>query len=60
MKLKILSSAIEDLAEGRIFYDKQGEGLGEYFFDSLKIKKSSFSNNTALLPDKIYSLLPPT
>ena len=35
MKLKILSSAIEDLAEGRLFYDKQGEGLGEYFFDSL-------------------------
>ena len=32
MKLKILSSAIEDLSEGRLFYDKQGEGLGEYFY----------------------------
>ena len=35
MKIKILSSAIEDLYEGRLFYEKQGEELGEYFFDSL-------------------------
>jgi len=35
MTLKILSSAVEDLHAGRLFYDKQGEGLGEYFFDSL-------------------------
>ena len=35
MKIKILSSALEDLYVGRLFYEKQGEGLGEYFFDSL-------------------------
>ena len=35
MKIKVLSSAIEDLYEGRLFYEKQGQGLGEYFFDSL-------------------------
>lgn len=35
MKIKVLSSAMEDLAEARLFYEKQGEGLGEYFFDSL-------------------------
>lgn len=35
MKIKILSTAIEDLYEGRLFYEKQGYGLGEYFFDSL-------------------------
>ena len=35
MKIEILSSAMTDLAEGRQFYDKQSEGLGEYFFDSL-------------------------
>ena len=35
MKIKVLFSAIEDLYEGRLFYEKQGEGLGEYFFDSL-------------------------
>ena len=35
MKLKILSSAIDDLYEARLFYARQGEGLGDYFFDSL-------------------------
>jgi len=28
-------TALKDLSEGRLFYEKQGEGLGEYFFDSL-------------------------
>ena len=35
MRIKILSSAVDDLLGGRLFYDRQGEGLGEYFFDSL-------------------------
>jgi hypothetical protein len=35
MKIKLLSSSLDDLSEGRSFYDKPGEGLGEYFFDSL-------------------------
>ena len=35
MKIKILSSAVEDLYAGRLFYERQGEGVGEYFFDSL-------------------------
>lgn len=35
MKIEILSSALSDLAEGRQFYEEQGDGLGEYFFDSL-------------------------
>jgi len=35
MKIRILSSAYNDLKAGRKFYEKQGEGLGEYFFDSL-------------------------
>ncbi len=35
MRIKILSTALKDLSEGRLFYEKQGEGLGEYFFDSL-------------------------
>lgn len=35
MKIKLLSSASEDLYNGRLFYEKQGEGLGEYFYDSL-------------------------
>lgn len=35
MKIKFLSSALDDLTRGRLFYEKQGEGVGEYFFDSL-------------------------
>lgn len=35
MRIKILSSAVEDLYTGRLFYEKQGDGVGEYFFDSL-------------------------
>ena len=35
MKIRLLSAAMEDLYEGRLFYEKQGEGLGEYFFNSL-------------------------
>ena len=35
MRIKLLSSALEDLYEGRLFYEKQGEGFGNYFFDSL-------------------------
>ena len=35
MKIQLLSSAFQDLIAGRKFYEKQGEGLGEYYFDSL-------------------------
>jgi len=35
MKIEILRTAMEDLAEGRQFYDRQEAGVGEYFYDSL-------------------------
>jgi hypothetical protein len=35
MNLRILASARNDLADGRDFYECQGEGLGGYFLDSL-------------------------
>ena len=35
MNLEILPSAREDLAEGFAFYERQGEGLGGYFLESL-------------------------
>jgi hypothetical protein len=35
MRVRILTSAFNDLAAGRRFYDRQGEGLGDYFFDSI-------------------------
>jgi plasmid stabilization system protein ParE len=35
VKIEILPSAREDLAEGFVFYEKQQPGLGAYFLDSL-------------------------
>lgn len=35
MKVRVLRPALEDIAEGRLFYDEQAEGVGDYFFDSL-------------------------
>jgi hypothetical protein len=35
MRIKVLSSAIDDLYSGRLFYENQAEGVGVYFFDSL-------------------------
>ncbi len=35
MKLRILPSALADLADGRRFYSRQDQAAGEYFFDSL-------------------------
>jgi len=35
MKVRVLRPALEDLASGRQFYDRQQEGIGGYFFDSL-------------------------
>jgi plasmid stabilization system protein ParE len=33
--IQILFDAENDLYEGRAFYDKQGENVGDYFWDSL-------------------------
>lgn len=35
MKVRVLRPALEDLAAGREFYDRQRAGIGGYFFDSL-------------------------
>ncbi len=35
MRIRILSSALRDLQSGRNFYEKQAEGLGDYFYNSL-------------------------
>ena len=34
-KVKILRSALEDLKDGREFYNIQSPGIGEYFLDTL-------------------------
>ena len=35
MKIRILTSASQDLIDGYCFYEKQMEGLGSYFLDTL-------------------------
>ena len=35
MKVRILSDAEQDLADGILFYEAQSPGLGDYFLDSL-------------------------
>lgn len=35
MRVKVLDAALNDLANGRTFYQQQGEHLGDYFLDSL-------------------------
>lgn len=35
MKVRILGPALDDLATGRRFYDRQEKGIGGYFFNSL-------------------------
>ncbi len=41
MRIVILRSAIEDLIQGQEFYERQGEGLGEYFEESLSAEIDS-------------------
>jgi plasmid stabilization system protein ParE len=35
MKIRILGSALQDLEEGRAFYERQAPGVGDYFQDCL-------------------------
>lgn len=35
MKIQVLTAAIKDLNNGHLFYQQQGEYLGDYFLDSL-------------------------
>ncbi len=43
MKVRVLRSALEDIAAGCEFYDRQQEGIGAYFFDSLFSEVDPFS-----------------
>ena len=38
MNLRVLTSAIEDISQGRKFYDLQGDGLGDYFLTASFLK----------------------
>ncbi len=35
MSIRILTSAYNDLLEGKLFYEKQAKNLGDYFLNSL-------------------------
>ena len=50
MKIKILSSASQDLIDGYWFYEKQAEGLGTYFLDSLFSDIDSLTINAGIHP----------
>ncbi len=50
MKIKILSSASQDLMDGYWFYEKQAEGLGTYFLDSLFSDIDSLIINAGIHP----------
>jgi len=50
VKIKILSSASDDLIDGYDFYEKQSEGVGEYFIDSLFSDIDSLVLNAGIHP----------
>jgi hypothetical protein len=43
MKIRILRSALEDLATAREFYDAQSDGIGDYFLDALFMEIDSLT-----------------
>ena len=60
MKIKILSSASQDLMDGFRFYEKQSEGIGIYFLDSIFSDIDSLIINAGVHPeyfDNYYRLL---
>lgn len=50
MKVRILASASQDLVEGYHFYEKQTEGIGTYFLDSLYSDIDSLIVNAGIHP----------
>ncbi len=60
MKIKILNSANQDLIDGYWFYEKQKEGLGTYFMDTLFSDIDSLKIYAGVHPihfEKYYRLL---
>ena len=50
MKLKILSSATQDLIQGFKFYEKQAEGIGNYFLETLYAEIDSLTETVGIHP----------
>ncbi len=50
MRIRILSSASQDLTDGYWFYEKQAEGIGAYFLDALFSDIDSLVINAGIHP----------
>ncbi len=50
MKIRVLTSASQDLIDGYRFYEKQSEGLGSYFLDSLYPDIDALANYGGIHP----------
>lgn len=60
MRIKILSSAARDLIDGFRFYEKQAEGVGGYFLDTLYSDIDSLVITAGIHPiyfDRFHRLL---
>jgi hypothetical protein len=60
VKVEILSSASQDLIDGYRFYEKQAEGIGGYFLDTLYSDIDSLIVTAGIHPiyfDKYHRLL---
>jgi plasmid stabilization system protein ParE len=53
MKIRILRSALEDLATAREFYDAQSDGIGDYFFDALFTEIDSLTLYAGIHPIRL-------
>ena len=50
MKIRILESARRDLIDGYYFYEKQAEGIGTYFLDSISSDIESLVDHAGVPP----------
>ena len=50
MKVDILETARKDLVDGYCFYEKQAEGIGKYFLESLYSDIESLRDNAGMHP----------
>ena len=48
MRIKILTSAVDDLSNGFNFYESQSKGLGSYFLESLFAEIDSLKLNAGI------------
>lgn len=55
MKIEILESARRDLVEGFLFYEKQADGIGSYFLNSLYADIESLVDMPAFTPFTLLS-----